>query len=190
MTEMSGNERVIGVFPDRESADQAAQAARDAGAPDVRIGNTADKIAALRAEMREEGAEAWAGPSVGLYTKEMARSVPLWTVAGVVIGAIAALPLGLMFDALALALRLLIAAFAGGVTGGTIGFIVGGGFFGPRRKASSELAAERGVVVGASETTAHVARNMSVHRPVRVDRVSEEGQPERTITTEGQERSH
>lgn len=184
MGEMSANERVVAVFGDRESAEAAAQAAREAGAGDVRIGNSSDEVAALRAEMREEGAEAWAGPSFGLYTREMARSVPLWTVAAAAIGAVVALPLAFLFDAQALSLRLVIAAAAGAVTGGTIGFIVGGGFFGPRRKAFAPMAAERGVVVGATETTGGVARDLSRHGPVRVDRVSKEGQPERTVATE------
>jgi hypothetical protein len=77
--------------------------------------------------------------------------------------------------------RLVIAACVGAVAGGTIGFLIGGGFFDPRRKAASHLAAERGVVVGA--TTGDGTEDvLAVHRPIREDVVDPEG-PVATVTT-------
>lgn len=178
-------ERVVGVYPDEQAAEEAAEAARAAGARDVQVGGRDDEVAALRAEMREEGAEAWAGPSVGIYTPEMARSVPVWTAVAALVGAVVALPLGFIEAGdVSLTTRLVVAAFAGAVTGGTIGFIVGGGFFEPRRKAESDLAAERGVVVGAEEDTGTVAPAVDTGDSIRVDRVTQEGQPETTLDTE------
>lgn len=181
----SGPVRLVGVYRDEQSAREAAEAARAAGARDVEIGAEADRVSALRGEMREEIEHAWGGPSVGVYTKEMARNVPLWTAAATAIGILVALPLGFFGpESVPLVTRLVIAGCIGAVFGGTIGFLVGGGFFGVRRKARDELAAEEGVVVGAWADSGEVARAMSGRNAIRVDRVAPDGQPVDTLTTE------
>ena len=187
MADRSNDKRVVGVYPDEVSAQEAAQEAEQAGGKNVRVGARQDEVAALMGEMREETGEAWAGPSVGPFTKEMARSVPRWTVGCALIGALVTLALNFLGGGnLEVGARLLIAAFVGAVFGGTIGFLVGGGFFEPRRKASANLAAEEGVVVGADEVGDEVDatdRAMAGHEPIRVDVVDAEG-PEETVTTE------
>jgi hypothetical protein len=181
----SGPERLVGVYRDEEEARQTAEAARAAGAEDVAIEAEEDRIAALRGEMREESEHAWGGPSVGLYTEEMAKSVPFWTVVGVVIGVVVAVPIGwIVAGDHPLGDRLFIAALCGAFFGGTVGFLVGGGFLDVRRKAGGTLASERGVVVGANERDEQVAPTMAEHDPIRVDRVAPGGQPEETVTTE------
>ncbi len=180
-------ERLVGVYRDEATARRVAEAARAAGGDRVEIGAEEDRIAALRGEMREEVSEAWAGPSVGIYTKEMARSVLKWTAAASGIGVLLALPVAFFaFDNLSLAVRLFAAICAGAFGGGTIGFLVGGGFFDVRRKARDELAAEEGVVVGADVTDPKVAQVMAEPEPIRLDRVRPTGQPEGTVMTEDQ----
>ncbi len=183
MADRSDDKRVVGVYPDEKAADEVAQAASQAGGKNVRVGAPEDEVAALMGEMREETGEAWGGPAVGIYTKEMARSVPWWTAGCAVLGALLALGINFLGGgSLEIGARLLIAAFVGAVAGGTIGFLVGGGFFEPRRKSSSNLAGEEGVVVGADEVDA-TDRAMAEHDPIRVDVVDAEG-PEETVTTE------
>ena len=99
--------------------------------------------------MREETAESWAGPSIAIYTPEMARHIP---------GPTAAWrrcwerwwPSRMAFlvgGDLSVRARLFLAAVCGAIGGGTIGFLAGG-FLGARRRATLDLAEERGVVVG------------------------------------------
>src|SRR5918912_2241421 len=85
-------ERLVGVYRDEPTARKVADEARAAGAERVEIETEEDRIASLRGEMREEVSEAWAGPSVGIYTKEMARSVPKWTAAGAAVGLLVTVP--------------------------------------------------------------------------------------------------
>jgi hypothetical protein len=79
MSDRPENQRVVGVFPDKATAEEAAREAQQAGGRDVRVGAPEDEVSSLLGEMREETEQAWAGPGVGVYTKEMARSVPKWT---------------------------------------------------------------------------------------------------------------
>jgi hypothetical protein len=182
MADRPEEQRVVGVYPDEATAKEAAREAQQAGGRDVRVGAPEDEVSSLLGEMREETEHAWGGPSVGIYTKEMARSVPKWTAIGAVLGAVVALGLNFVGGGdLQIGARLIIAACIGVVAGGTIGFLIGGGFFDPRREAASNLAAEKGVVVGAEgEGTEEV---LAVHRPIREDVVEPEG-PVATVTTE------
>lgn len=183
MADRSADKRVVGVYPDENAAQEAAQAASRAGGKNVRVDAPEDEVAALMGEMREETGEAWGGPAVGIYTKEMARSVPWWTAGCAVAGALFALGVNFLGGGdLEIGARLLIAAFVGAVAGGTIGFLIGGGFFDPRRKSAANLAAEEGVVVGADEVDA-TDQALAEHDPIRVDVVDAEG-PEETVTTE------
>lgn len=182
----AGPVRLVGVYRDEQSAREAAEAAEAAGAWDVEVAAEPDRVAALRGEMREEVEHAWGGPSVGVYTKEMARNVPLWTAAVAALGILVALPLGFLGpESVPLVTRLVVAGFVGAVFGGTVGFLVGGGFFDVRRKARDELAAEAGVVVGAWAASGDVARAMCGSNAIRVDRVASDGQPVDTLTTDG-----
>ncbi len=179
------DERLVGVFRDEHTAEQAAEAAKAAGAEDVHVDASADQVAALRAEMREEAAEV----RPGFSTPGMKRSVFLGTLTAALLGVVVALPLAFIDTGdVPLTTHLLILGFTGGVTGATIGFIfgiiVGGGFFGRRRRPKAKLAAERGVVVGAQESTSQVAPTLGGQDPIRVDKVDPRGQPKETVTKE------
>ena len=186
MAEEPENERVVGVYRDEHAAEEAAEAARAAGAEEVRVGASDDEVAALRSEMREESAEA----RPGFSTPGTRRSVAVGTAIAALLGAVVALPLGFVGAGnVPLVTRLLVVTVVGAAIGGTVGFlfgiIVGGDFFGRRRRPKSELAAERGVVVGAQESTSEVTPALSAEDPIRVDKLAPSGQPTETVTKEG-----
>jgi hypothetical protein len=177
------DERLVGVFRDEGAAEQAAEKARAAGADDVQVDASADQVAALRGEMREEAAEV----RPGFSTPGMKRSVFLGTAMAALLGVAVAVPLAFIDRGdIPLATHLLILAIIGGITGATVGFIfgiiVGGGFFGRRRRPKAKLAAERGVVVGAQDSTGHVAPSLGGEDPIRVDKVDPGGKPKDTVT--------
>jgi hypothetical protein len=168
--------RVVGVFEDRGTAERAALAAqRAAGLSEaqVQIDAEADERFALRGEMREEVDHTVAGPGpVGPYTKEMTkglvRSHILWVPIGVVVGvALAFIPIG---DT-SLGFRLVLWAIVGAIAAVVAALAIGGGLSakGPREP----MAAERGVTVGIMANGAEQARSaaeaLSQHDPIRVD---------------------
>ena len=160
-------ERIVAVFPDEAAAEEAAGEARNRGARDVAISDPSDECTALVGEMREEASESWSGPSVGLYTPEMARHIPGPTAAFALGGALLALPLAFLDFG---ASRVILCAFSGAVAGGLIGFLVGG-FLGARRRANRKLAEERGVVVGVAGGNPAATEALVEAGPMRVDRV-------------------
>src|ERR671914_729020 len=100
------DERLVGVFRD----EQAAEAARAAGAEDVHVDASEDQVAALRGEMRDEAAEV----RPGFSTPGMKRSVFLGTAMAALLGVVLALPLGFIETGdVPLATRLLIVVFTG-----------------------------------------------------------------------------
>jgi hypothetical protein len=164
-------ERVVAVFPDEATAEKAADRARRSGGRNVAVNDPQDDVRALVGEMREETAESWAGPSVAIYSPEMARHLPGPTAAFALGGAVLALPLAfLVGGGVSLVVRLILAAVCGAVGGGTIGFLLGG-FLGARRRASRNLADERGVVVGLQGGNAAAVRALASAGAMRVDRV-------------------
>jgi hypothetical protein len=185
MAEDQDKDRLIGVFGDEKSAEEAARAAQAAGATDVRVGSSENEVASLRSEMREEAADV----KPGFSTPQMAWSVPLWAALAALVGVAAATPLAFIDGGdLPLATRLLIVVCVGAVIGGTVGLIFGtlwsGGYLGRRRVPKPDLAAERGVVVGASEGSSQVAPTLADHDPERLDRVAPSGQPKDTVPPE------
>jgi hypothetical protein len=167
-SQWSGQGRVVAVFPDDASARRAAERAEARGARDIAINDHDDEVRALVGEMREEIAESWGGPSVGLYTPEMARKTPGYTAAAALAGAILALPLGFIDADISLGLRLVIAAICGAVAGGTIGFLVGG-FIAARRRTNEPLAEERGTVVGLWADNAEAVEVLRASGAIRID---------------------
>jgi hypothetical protein len=161
----------VAVFRDRGSAQQAADRARRSGGQHVAVEDPNDDVRALVGEMREETAESWAGPSIAIYTPEMARHIPGPTAAGALIGAVLALPLALVVGGTVSVIgRLILAAFCGAIAGGTIGFL-GGGFLGARRRAVRDMAEERGVVVGVQGGNPAAVRALAESGAVRIDRL-------------------
>jgi hypothetical protein len=166
-TNSTPNERIVAVFPDEAKAERAAAEARSRGARNVAIDDPNDDVKALMGEMREELGESWAGPSIGIYTPEMARHIPGPTAACALIGALLALPLAFLDFG---AGRVILCAFAGAAAGGMIGFLLGG-FLGARRRANLDLAEERGVVVGIQGGNPAAAEALIEAGPMRVDRL-------------------
>jgi len=175
-------ERIVAVFRDQATAERAADQARNRGAQNVTVGGHNDEVRALVGEMREETSEAWAGPSVAIYSAEMARHIPGPTVAAALIGAIVALPFGFIeWGSVTLIGRLVLAACSGAIGGGTIGFLLGG-FLGARRRANLELAEERGVVVGMQGGKPEATAELVNAGAIRVDRMLGQ-QPIDTVTS-------
>jgi hypothetical protein len=178
----TSEERVVAVFPDEATAEKAADRARRSGGRDVAVNDPKDDMRALVGEMREETAESWAGPSVAIYTPEMARHIPGPTAAFALGGALLALPMAFLVDGgVSLVARLILAAVCGAIGGGTIGFLLGG-FLGARRRATLDLAEERGVVVGVQGGNRAAVRALANAGAMRVDRVRG-NQPIDTVTS-------
>lgn len=164
------DERIVAVFRDRDTAQTAADRARRSGGQDVAVEDRNDDMRALVGEMREETSESWAGPSVAIYTPEMARHIPGPTAAGAAIGALLALPLAFLVGGeVSIMGRVFLAMICGAIAGGTIGFL-GGGFLGARRRAVLDLAEERGVVVGVRGGNPAAVRALATAGPIRIDR--------------------
>src|SRR4051794_2052045 len=121
------NGTLLAVYPTREQAERAADAARAAGVPDdgVRVASRSDEVAALRAEMRDEINNSVVAPYAGVVAnKEPAKTGLAATVTGAVVGAIVFLPLALVrIGNLAVGGRLLIAALVGAATGATAVYV-------------------------------------------------------------------
>ena len=166
------DERYVAVYPDDGSAQRAAEGARARGAGDVAVNDPTDEVRAMLGEQREEMSKSWVGPSVGAYTPEMVRQVPLWTAVGSIVGLIVALPLGMIeMGGVSQIGRFVIAGICGAVAGGTIGFLYGG-FVASRRRTHAPLAGEAGTTVGMSAAGGEGALEaLAAERPLRIDRV-------------------
>lgn len=184
---------IIGVFRDARAARAAADAASKVTSSHMtpRVGDAADDVASLKAEMREEMQHTTAGAgNVGPFTKEMTKGSSAGTLIGLVVGAVLALPLGFIeWLSLDLVPRLLIAAAVGAAAGATVGFMAGGFTAkGPGQK----LAAERGTTVTIDVRTPEeveaVTAVMRRHDPIRIDLATTEGDAISTLTTEEEER--
>ncbi|HEX8098853.1 MAG TPA: hypothetical protein VF660_01475 [Actinomycetota bacterium] len=167
--------RVVGVFRDRRTADAAAKAAAEAGVARDRIQIDApqDERFALRGEMREEVDHTVAGPGpIGPYTKEMTKGLVranlLWVPIGVVVGlAVGFIPIG----STSLTFRLILWAVVGGVAAAVAALSIGGGL--SAKGPQEPLAAERGVTVGVVGDSPEQARRISEAfsrlDPIRLD---------------------
>jgi hypothetical protein len=180
---------IVGVFRDQQTASSVARRIVGLGVSpsDVRVGDRAADVLALRAEMREEADNTIVGPGpVGPFTKEMTKGIVALVVLGGIVGGLVCLPLGLLhFAGLSLAARLVIAGLVGVFTGSTVGFMVGGGL--GAKGPDVPLAAERGVTVAVrvrDDLAASVARPMRDASPIRLDLGSIEGNPVETLATE------
>src|SRR4051794_4934443 len=140
---------VIGVFPTRDDAWAAAEAAQRAGAHPaaIRVANGDDVVRELEAEMLEELDSSVMGPgSVGPFTKEMQRAILPLTLIGLLVGAAIASPLAAIdFADFPWWWRLLTVAVVGGAVGAVVGFQFGGGY--GARRPEERLATERGVTL-------------------------------------------
>lgn len=181
--EQPGRRKVVGVYPDRSSAAEAAEQARQAGAGAVRVGDDADIRSALEGEMAEELEQSVGGPGLGPVTKEGARGAAVAVAAGAIIGCLIGLPFAaISMGGWAVWARLCLTGGVGLGGGALVGFIWGATLANPGP--SRRLAAETGVTVGADVDgdAMAVARRMREQAPIRLDVVGELGP--RAITTE------
>ncbi|HVL90951.1 MAG TPA: hypothetical protein VM841_12030 [Actinomycetota bacterium] len=183
-TEHDPIDGVVAVFRSAAEAERAA-AAVTAAVPGVtvRVGDDASHVAALRAEMAEEDARSFAGPSVGLYTPEMAKGAAWGTAVWAVVGAILAAPFSLIpMGDLVIAVKLMIVTIVGAVAGGAFGFVAGGGAAAksPAEPMAAEAGVSLGVAVAGPDERKQVVRVLSAAEPVRLDEVRR-GRPEATV---------
>jgi hypothetical protein len=180
---------VIGVFPTRDDAWAAAEAAQRAGARPaaIRVASRDDNVRELQAEMLEEQEQSIMGPgNVGPFTREMQRAMLPLTIIGLVSGAVIALPLAAIeFGGFTWWGRLALVAVVGGVVGAGVGFLFGG-MYGARRP-EEPLATERGVTVAIDDAPPSAVDALRARRPLRLDAFERHGRPLRTITTEEDE---
>jgi hypothetical protein len=177
--------RLVGVYRSESEARAAAEAACRSGADpaDVRVGDPLDRVVSLEGEMREEMDHTIAGPgNVGPFTPEVQRGMSIGVFVGALVGLVLALPLAAIpFGDVAVWLRVLLVAVVGVVVGGTVGWVLGGGF--GAKRGEEPLAAERGVTLSTTATE-RLQDVLAQTHPIRLDLVTEHGEPVRAVTTE------
>jgi hypothetical protein len=190
---MSVNHReLLGVYPDRQSAERVADALKrrgvDPGA--IHIGDARDEADSLLSEMDEEVSESWGSPAAPpIVTKEMVKGGFLAGALGAIIGALVLVPAAFLFgwkDTTALSVRVAVVMGIGASLGLTIGWVVGGGWSVRRDR---KLAAERGVTVRVETARDDVRSAMESANVLRLDELDGR-QRVRTITTEERREVH
>lgn len=141
--------QVVAVFRTPEAAQTAADAARRAGASEVRVDSERGDVLSLQSEMRDEMEHTFIGPgNVGPFTKEMSKGLGAGAIIGGLVGAVIALPFVAIDFGLPLWQRVVIALVVGAFAGSTVGFVLGGGL--GARGPAEPLAAEEGITVVAT----------------------------------------
>ena len=177
------------VFPDRDHAERAVTALREAGIPeaDIRIDAEPDHVAALRAEMHEELTRAWVVPNAGVaYTKESARGLVATVLIGSAVGLVAAFLLAIPDWGSNYLTRLIIFAIIGVTFGSTIGLVAGPGL--GARRPDELAAADRGTILRVSHDSPELRSLLGDLDPIRMDEVGHDDQPIATVGTEGEDR--
>jgi len=181
---------LVAVYPDRPTAEAVAtelQQGRGIPEDSVRVGERADALTSIGAEMGAEVDASWASGALGLVTSDMLRGALLVGSIGVAIGVVLGAPVGvLLYDpSVSVLTRLLIGAFVGSLFGSVVGALIGGGM--AMKSPDEQLAAERGVPVAVAdvpEDDADLEALLASYDPIRVDRFVD-GQRVATPTTEG-----
>jgi len=155
---------------------------------------TSEEAAGLRAEMQDEVAEGWAGPSFFLIPASQAKGAffgaLFLTVAGAVLGLAAGMAWAYALDStLSRPVRIFLAVFFGAMGGGTVGFLAGG-IHKPRQAAARDperprddrrMVGERAWLVavhaGESEVADRAAAVLQEVGAERVDLVDASGTP-------------
>jgi hypothetical protein len=176
---------LLGVYGSEEEARAAAAAAEQHGAPTARVGADADRVASMRAEMRDEIEQGFILPHAAVVLpKEGAKGFAWLLPIGVVVGMLVCLPFAFIDFGGSLGQRLLIAALCGAAMGATIAFIIGAGL--ATRGRFEANAADRGVTVRVPTDTEEVEAAMADHTPIRLDRLESDGTPDTVVVTEEQ----
>ncbi len=192
---------VVAAFSSEREATLAVERLTGDGVPRSAIvvqspeqGPSPEEAAGLRAEMQEEVAEGWAGPSFFLIPASQAKGAFFGAVSLTVAGAILGLAAGLAWayaleSTLSRPTRILLLLFFGAMGGGTVGFLAGG-IHKPRQEAARDperprddrrMVSERGWLVavhaGASEMADRAVAVLQEAGAERVDLVDASGTP-------------
>jgi hypothetical protein len=187
---MSSQERpeLVAVFAHRTQADVAADKVRALGVADEDIRNERpqDHVASLRGEMRDELERGLFSPQGGvLLTKRGIKGILAVTPFAIAGGVLLALPFAFVsWGSLPLWGRMLLAVVVGATAGAIVGFIIGGGE--AEKGAGAPLAAEHGVTLRVSDARAEVQQVLVAAEPIRLDLVTADGAPLRSLTSESE----
>jgi hypothetical protein len=174
--------RLVAVYDTEEDARAAVRALERAGidTAGVRLSDPRDRLAEMKADMRDEISHSIAGPgNVGPFTREMAEGSALGIFVGGAIGLVVALPFAAIDFGLAAWARVVLLAIVGAIVGATIGWIVGGGF--AAKRPNEPLAGERGVTL-AVDTSVPARQALMTTNARRIDIVEPDGHAINTLT--------
>jgi hypothetical protein len=174
--------RLVAVYDTEDDARAAVRALERAGVDTarVRVADPRDHVAAIEGEMRGEVMSSVAGPgNVGPFTKEMTQGSLLGMFAGGAIGLVVALPFAAIDFGLEVWTRLLLLAIVGAVVGGTMGWVIGGGF--GAKRPDEPLAAETGVTL-AVEPSVPARQALMTTNARRIDIVEANGHAVDTLS--------
>ncbi len=175
---------LLGVFPDRETADRVVETVRRrVPGSDGRVGNAEDYVDAMKAETVRESEDSIIANGALVMSKEGSKSVFAFVPIASAIGFVLALPIAwFALPDTAVWLRLVIALVVGAVGGGTIGWIAGMGLgvIGP----DPQLAAQRGVTARVWPDSDDTRSVLLAEHPLRLDVLDATGLPVETLTTE------
>jgi hypothetical protein len=173
------------VYPTLEAAVDAQDALQRAGVPerDVRIDREPDKVAALRAEMHAELADAWIVPNAAVaYTKKSAQGLVLGSLVGIGVGVVFGALVAIPDYASTYPVRLLVCGLVGVAFGATIGLVAGASLGAER---PGELpAAARGHLLRVAQDSAELRRLLAEHGPIRMDELDHDDRPLVAVITE------
>jgi hypothetical protein len=179
----SDDKQLIAVYETLEQAYAAAKRAEAAGAPQVFVGDEADRVDSLRSEMREELEHAIISPNAVLaLPKESAKGAGALTPICALLGALLALPLAWVDWGIPFGTRLVIVLACGAAMGATVGFLIGAGTAVKGRFEAN--AADRGITVRVPVDTPEIEHALDHGGVIRLDRVDSGGNPDETLATE------
>ena len=173
------------VFRLPEQARQAEHDLEEAGVPPqlIDVDREADRITALRAEMREELAESWVMPQAGVaMTKEGARGFVVVTAVCAVVAAIIAAPFAFIDFGLSFWGRLILLVGIGLAVGATIGLIVGPAL--ASKRPDEPAAADTGTVLLVADDSPDIRAILARLHPIRIDEVAYGTLPRGTVITD------
>ncbi len=176
---------LLAVFRDPEHARQAQRHLQAAGVPHgiIDLDKEGDRLTSLRAEMREELAEGWLMPHLGVaMTKEGARGFVVVTLLCSLIGVIIAAPFAFIDFGLSFWGRLILLVLIGLAFGATLGIIIGPAL--ASRRPDEPAAAESGAVMHVADDTPEIRAILKNFDPIRIDEIARGTLPRGTVTTD------
>ena len=180
----NGSNHLVAVFDDRRAADEARESLLHLGihSGDVLIGDDADHVASLRAEMQSEVSDGLATlPFV--TTRRGIRGFVGIAALGTLVAVVAAVPLALVDIGGDYWVRFAFVAAFLALLAWTIAFVVGFGM--GMNRPDEQMAAERGVTLRAPNTP-EARADLERRHPIRLDEVDATGEPVRVIESAGE----